>query len=181
MSEQPDTMNLKIIIDGPFSSGKTTFVRAANEREAYFNFIDVAVTVQVDCISMDYGRIEIASDSALVLLGTPSAKRFSFDWLISKHFMMGYVIMVDTAQPMTFREAKYRIAYFRANSSKPFVVAANKQDKPNAWSVDDLRMALDIPPEIPVVPCVATDKESVKRVLVTLMDEVLKTLAADNL
>jgi signal recognition particle receptor subunit beta len=60
------------------------------------------------------------------------------------------------------------------------VVAANKQDQPNAWSQDDLRLALDIPPEIPVVPCVATDKESVKRVLVALLDEVLKARAVNK-
>lgn len=171
--------NLKIIVDGPFSSGKTTFVRAGSEIKVHS--INVVVNVQADYIGMDYGRIEIDGDIALVLLGTPSAKRFLLDWFASDMFMVGYVLMVDSAKPETFREAKAQIEFFAANAPRPFIVVANKQDQAGAWSPDDLRLALKIPPEIPVVPCVATDKESVKRVLVALLDEVLKALAQDNL
>lgn len=172
--------NLKIIVDGPFSSGKTTFVRSATERKAYLNFINVAINLQADYIAMDYGTIQADSDSELVILGTPSGRPFSFDWLFLKNSIVGYVFMMDSAQPATFHEAKHRIAYFKKNSPKPFIVAANKQDKEGAWLLDDLRLALDIPSEIPVVPCVATDKESVKRVLLTLLDEVLKALVAES-
>jgi hypothetical protein len=49
------------------------------------------------------------------------------------------------------------------------VVAANKQDMADAWSAEDLRIALKVRPEIKLLPCVAIDKESVKNVLLELL------------
>jgi hypothetical protein len=49
------------------------------------------------------------------------------------------------------------------------VIAANKQDRPNAWSPEELRLALRQPPHIKVLPCTATDRESVKNVLLELL------------
>jgi signal recognition particle receptor subunit beta len=42
------------------------------------------------------------------------------------------------------------------------VVAANKQDKEEAWDIDDMRIALRIDPKVKFLPCVATDKETNK-------------------
>jgi len=53
-------------------------------------------------------------------------------------------------------------------------VAANKQDKPNAWSPDELRLALRLPPQVKVMPCVASDRESVKHVLLELLYVILQ-------
>ena len=167
--------NLKIIVHGPFASGKTTFIRAISERPV------ISVTIPInhknDLVSMDYGFIAVDNDISIVLLGTHSARPFQLNWRVAEKFVIGYIIMVDSAYPGTFREAKSILEVFRAFSREPYVVVANKQDKDGAWPLDDLRLALDIPPEIPVVPCVATDKESVKRVLVALLNEVLKAMA----
>jgi signal recognition particle receptor subunit beta len=54
-------------------------------------------------------------------------------------------------------------------------VAANKQDMEDAWAPEDLRIALKIRPEIKLLPCVAKDKESVKKVLLELLYSVLET------
>ncbi len=178
MSEQPDAMNLKIIVTGVFSSGKTTLIRAVSEREVCSVYVPIPSPITK--IAMDYGLIRGTSDTNIVLLGTPSNARFGFDWHVSKKFVLGYIIMVDSAKPETFREAKSILAVFTAYCREPYIVVANKQDMSNAWSLDYFRLALDIPSEIPVVPCVATDKESVKRVLLTLLDEVLKTMAVDK-
>ncbi len=55
-----------------------------------------------------------------------------------------------------------------------FVVAANKQDLPDAWSPEDLRIALNIDNGIKVLPCVALDKECVKTVLLELLYTILE-------
>jgi hypothetical protein len=39
----------------------------------------------------------------------------------------------------------------------------------DAWSAEDLRIALKVRPEIKLLPCVAIDKESVKNVLLELL------------
>jgi hypothetical protein len=53
------------------------------------------------------------------------------------------------------------------------VVAANKQDMEDSWSVDDLRIALKLPSEIKMLPCVASDRASVKKVLLELLYSIL--------
>ncbi|HEV09311.1 MAG TPA: GTP-binding protein, partial [Sulfurihydrogenibium azorense] len=50
----------------------------------------------------------------------------------------------------------------------------NKQDLKGAWSPEDIRTALDLGEEIKVLPLVATNKESVKRVLLELLEEIGK-------
>jgi hypothetical protein len=54
-------------------------------------------------------------------------------------------------------------------------VAANKQDVQDAWSPDDLRIALKVRPDVKLLPCVAVDKESVKGVLLELLYTILET------
>jgi hypothetical protein len=53
------------------------------------------------------------------------------------------------------------------------VIAANKQDRPNAWSPDELRLALRQQPHVKVIPCVATDRDAVKNVLLELLYVIL--------
>ena len=57
-------------------------------------------------------------------------------------------------------------------------MAANKQDHPEAWSVDDLRIALRLDPNIKLLPCVAVQKESVKAVLLELLYSILAEMEA---
>ena len=37
-----------------------------------------------------------------------------------------------------------------------------------------------LPDDIPVVPCIATDKESVKNVLIALLEKVIEAIDADE-
>jgi hypothetical protein len=90
--------------------------------------------------------------------------------------MLGFIVLVDSVRPETFREAKHILEVFRGYASTPYVVAANKQDLPDAWSPDDLRIALRIDREIKVLTCVARDKESVKNVLLELLYSILEKM-----
>ncbi|MFN2290824.1 MAG: GTP-binding protein, partial [Anaerolineae bacterium] len=64
---------------------------------------------------------------------------------------------------------------FQNYAHTPYVVAANKQDMEDAWSPDDLRIALRVRSDVKMLPCVATDKESVKRVLLELLYNIMET------
>jgi signal recognition particle receptor subunit beta len=88
--------------------------------------------------------------------------------------MLGLVILVDSTRPETFRETNRIIDFFISYRDTPYVIAANKQDKPNAWSPDELRLALRLPAQIKVLPCVASDRESVKNVLLELLYVILQ-------
>jgi signal recognition particle receptor subunit beta len=125
---------------------------------------------------MDFGRITVDDDLVLYLFGTPGQRRFDFMWEILSEGMLGFIVLVDSVRPETFREAKHILEIFRGYASTPYVVAANKQDLLDAWSPDDLRIALKIDKDTKVLPCVARDKESVKTVLLELLYSILENM-----
>ena len=84
--------------------------------------------------------------------------------------------MVDSTKPETFREAKAILETFRAYAPTPYVVAANKQDLPDAWPAEDLRVALRIDDHVKLLPCEARKKESVKSVLLELLYAILEEM-----
>ena len=84
--------------------------------------------------------------------------------------------MVDSTRPETFREARNILETFRAYAPTPYVVTANKQDSKDAWDLDDMRIALRLDPKVKFLPCVATDKEAVKKVLLELLYSILEEM-----
>ena len=175
---------VKMVITGPFSAGKTQFISSVSE-------IDVVTTerkISSDAervkeettVAMDFGRITVDDDLVLYLFGTPGQRRFDFMWEILAEGMLGFIVLIDSVRPETFREAKHILEVFRGYSSTPYVVAANKQDLPDAWSPDDLRIALKIDKNIRVLPCVAVDKESVKTILLELLYSILERMQPEE-
>jgi uncharacterized protein len=171
---------VKTVITGPFSAGKTEFIRSVSEIDVVSTERQISSDAErlkeTTTVAMDFGRITVDDDLVLYLFGTPGQRRFDFMWEILSEGMLGFIVMIDSARPETFREAKHILEIFRGYSSTPYVVAANKQDVIDAWSPDDLRIALKIDRDIKVLPCVATDKESVKNVLLALLYSILEVM-----
>ncbi len=97
-------------------------------------------------------------------------------WDILSEGMLGFVVLVDSARPDTFREAKTIVDRFRKYAATPYVIAANKQDQEHAWPPEDLRVALRVAKDVKVVSCVATNRESVKNVLLELLYAIRDSL-----
>lgn len=94
-------------------------------------------------------------------------------WEILSEGMLGFIVMIDSTRPETFREGRSILETFRAYAPTPYVVAANKQDVPDAWNLEDMRNVLRLSPKIKLLPCVATQKTSVKSVLLELLYSIL--------
>ncbi len=171
---------VKMVVTGPFSAGKTEFIRSISEIDVVSTerkISDATSRVKKETtVAMDFGRISVDENLVLYLFGTPGQKRFDFMWEILSEGMLGFVVLVDSVRPETFREARRILDIFRHYASTPYVVAANKQDLEDAWPPEDLRIALKIDPRIKLLPCVATDKESVKGVLLELLYSILETV-----
>ncbi len=173
---------VKMVITGPYASGKTEFIKSISEIDVVSTDTKVSentyeATVKSETtVAMDFGRITVDDDLVLYLFGTPGQRRFDFMWEILAEGMLGFVVMVDSTKPETFREAKSILETFRAYAPTPYVVAANKQDIPEAWPADDLRIALRIEDNVKLLPCVAKDKESVKSVLLELLYAILEEM-----
>jgi len=174
---------VKIVVTGPFNAGKTVFIQTVSE-------IDVVATErkisseaekvkETTTVAMDFGRITVDEDLVLYLFGTPGQRRFDFMWEILSEGMLGFIVLVDSTRPETFREARRILETFRAYAPTPYVVAANKQDMEDAWDLDDMRIALRLPSHVKLLPCVATDKESVKQVLLELLFSIMEEIEAN--
>jgi small GTP-binding protein len=168
---------VKMVVTGPFNAGKTEFIRAVSEIDVVST--ERRITTEAErvknstTVAMDFGRITVDDDLVLYLFGTPGQKRFDFMWEILSEGMLGFVVMVDSTRPETFREARSILETFRAYAPTPYVVAANKQDREDAWELEDMRIALRLDPNVKLLNCVASSKETVKTVLLELLYSIL--------
>lgn len=172
--------NVKIVVTGPFNAGKTQFIRSISEIDVVNTerkITSKAEQVKAQTtVAMDFGRITVDDDLILYLFGTPGQRRFDFMWEILSEGMLGFVVMVDSTRPETFREARRILETFRAYAPTPYIVAANKQDMADAWQIDDLRLSLRLADDVKLLPCIATDKEAVKTILIELLYSILELM-----
>lgn len=173
---------VKMVVTGPFNAGKTAFIQSVSEIDVVATerkiSADIEKVKETTTVAMDFGRITVDDDLVLYLFGTPGQKRFDFMWEILSEGMLGFIVMVDSTRPETFREARSILQTFRAYAPTPYVVAANKQDMPDAWDLNDIRLALRLDSKVKLLPCVAQKKETVKTVLLELLYSILAEMEA---
>jgi signal recognition particle receptor subunit beta len=118
---------------------------------------------------MDFGRITVASDLILYLFGTPGQNRFWFMWDELNRGAIGAIVLVDTRR---LSDSFSSIDFFE-NRKVPYVVAVNVFDHAPRHDAEEIRDALTLPQDVPLVLCDARHRESVKHVLITLVEYVM--------
>ena len=173
---------VKVVITGPFAAGKTTLIRTISEITVLSTekgITDETRSRKNDTtVAMDFGRITIDRDLVLYLFGTPGQDRFDFMWEILGEGMLGYVLLVDATRQDSLDEAVGILEAFRKMARVPFVVGLNRSEGLDEADEARVRSVLDLDPDVPVVPCDATDRESVKSVLLALLYAVVDSLDA---
>ncbi|MFR9729534.1 GTP-binding protein [Saccharopolyspora sp. MS10] len=170
---------LKIVIVGGFGVGKTTMVRSVSEirplsteetmTQASLG-IDDATAVRdktTTTVAFDFGRISLDAERVLYLFGAPGQQRFWFLWDRLFSGTLGAVVLVDTRR---LEDSWYAIDRLE-HHGMPFIVARNnfgEQDHP----LEDVRDALSLPSEIPLIECDARDRASSKKVLISLVNHL---------
>jgi uncharacterized protein len=126
---------------------------------------------------MDFGRISIRDNLLVYLFGTPGQQRFWFMWDELAIGALGAVVLADTRR---LADSFPAIDYFERRQI-PFIVALNCFDGARVYDPEDVRVALDLEPGLPIIQCDARGKESAKEVLITLVEHVLMTASEEPL
>jgi signal recognition particle receptor subunit beta len=175
---------VKILVVGHFGVGKTTCIGSISEikplqteeeiTEASEGFDDLSGTPNktTTTVAMDFGRLTLSDTLVLYLFGTPGQERFKEMWEGLSRGALGALVLVD---PERLHES-FPILDLVERFGLTYAIGVNHFDSTPAYPLEEVREALNLSGETPIVHCDVRDRGSSGQALITLVEHLMTTL-----
>lgn len=152
---------LRLVVTGTVGAGKSTFVQTVSDLGSVetdeIATDGIAALKKETTVAFDFNRIQLNSQVALHIYGTPGQTRFDFMWEILIQRAQAYILLVAAHRREDLQPTREIISFMQERVKIPMVVGLTHTDCGGALSSEEVMTGLgygrgDRPPVVVVNP-----------------------------